>query len=146
MMKKLTLSGAALLAAAAVIAPSAATAQRYGYNGYGYEAPRYEQSYDGRGDQGRDRYAGRDAYQNRDAYQGRDPYQNRYGYDRPGYRPARCNNGTGGTIIGAIAGGLLGRTIDTRGDRTLGTVLGAGAGALAGNAIGRSGNPGYCRR
>ncbi|WP_438827181.1 glycine zipper 2TM domain-containing protein [Sphingomonas bacterium] len=48
--------------------------------------------------------------------------------------------------MGAIAGGLLGRSIDTHGDRAPGTVLGAGAGAPAGNAIGRSGNPGYCRR
>jgi uncharacterized protein YcfJ len=48
-------------------------------------------------------------------------------------------------VLGAIAGGLLGRTIDTRGDRTLGTVLGAGAGALAGRAVERSDRPGYCR-
>jgi outer membrane lipoprotein SlyB len=57
----------------------------------------------------------------------------------------RCNDGTTGTVLGAIAGGLLGRTIDTRGDRTLGTVLGAGAGALAGRAVERSDRPGYCR-
>ena len=63
----------------------------------------------------------------------------RYNYNR------RCSNGTTGTVVGAIAGGLLGRTIDSRGDRTLGTVLGAGAGALAGRAVERSDRPGYCR-
>ncbi|WP_375394151.1 glycine zipper 2TM domain-containing protein [uncultured Sphingomonas sp.] len=117
-MLKHCLSGAALLAAAAMLAPTAATAQLHGYTSGGH-APR---GYD------------------------RGGYPDRSGYNRPGYRPARCDNGTGGTIIGAIAGGLLGRSIDTRGDRALGTVPGAGAGALAGNAIGRSGNPGYCRR
>jgi uncharacterized protein YcfJ len=62
------------------------------------------------------------------------------------YTDRRCQNGTTGTLVGAIAGGLLGRVIDRRGDRTLGTVLGAGAGALAGNAVERSNNAGYCRR
>lgn len=73
------------------------------------------------------------------AYDGRD-YR---GYDRRYER--RCNNGTTGTIVGAIAGGLLGRTIDSRGDRTLGTVLGGVGGAVAGNAIEKSNNPRYCR-
>ena len=74
-------------------------------------------------------------------------------YDRGYYNGERdyrarqkCKDGTGGAIIGAIAGGLLGRTIDTRGDRTVGTLVGAGAGALAGRAIDRSDRPGYCRR
>jgi hypothetical protein len=58
----------------------------------------------------------------------------------------RCKDGDTGTIIGAIAGGLLGRTVDTRGDRTVGTLVGAGAGALAGRAIDRSDRPEYCRR
>lgn len=74
-------------------------------------------------------------------------------YDR-GYRDDRdyrhryrqCQSGTAGTLVGAIAGGLLGRTIDRRGDRTLGTVIGAGAGALAGNAVARADNPRYCSR
>jgi uncharacterized protein YcfJ len=58
----------------------------------------------------------------------------------------RCRDGDGGTIVGAIAGGLLGRAVAGRGDRLLGTVLGAGGGALAGRAIDRSDRPGYCRR
>ena len=123
---------AAALLLAAVFAPVAATAQRYGD-----DAPRYEQSY--RGGYAQPGYGQR-------GYDARDGYANRGGYDRADYRDVRCSSGTGGTIIGAIAGGLLGRTIDTRGDRALGTVLGASAGALAGNAIGRSGNSPYCRR
>lgn len=58
----------------------------------------------------------------------------------------KCDDGDGGTIVGAIAGGLLGHTVVGRHDRLLGTVLGAGAGALAGRAIDRSDRPGYCRR
>ena len=38
-----------------------------------------------------------------------------------------------------MAGALVGRTIDTRGDRTVGTLLGAAAGAVAGREIERSG-------
>ena len=130
MSKTLALPGAVLLLAA-VFAPVAATAQRYGD-----DAPRYAQSY--RGGYVQPGY-------DRRGYDPRDGAANR-GYDRAGYRDVRCSSGTGGTIIGAIAGGLLGRSIDTGGDRALGTVLGAGAGALAGNAIGRSGNSPYCRR
>lgn len=53
------------------------------------------------------------------------------------------NNGTTGLIIGGAGGALLGRTIDTQGDRTLGTLLGAAGGALLGREIERSG--GRCR-
>ncbi len=57
-----------------------------------------------------------------------------------GYYDRRCrNDGTGGAIIGAVGGGLLGNAIAGHGDKTLGTVLGAGSGALAGNAIARNG-------
>ena len=34
-----------------------------------------------------------------------------------------------------VAGALLGRTVDTHGDRTTGTVLGAAGGALVGHAL-----------
>ena len=58
-----------------------------------------------------------------------------------GYYDRRCrNDGTGGAIIGGVAGGLLGNAIAGHGDKTLGTVLGAGGGALAGNAIARNGS------
>lgn len=58
----------------------------------------------------------------------------------------KCNDGDGGTIIGAVAGGLLGRSIAGGGDRTLGTILGGVGGAVAGRAIDRSDRPAYCRR
>ena len=59
----------------------------------------------------------------------------------------RCRkpDGTTGLVVGAVAGGLLGRTIDTRGDRTLGTVLGGVGGALAGREIERSSSNRRCR-
>ncbi len=49
----------------------------------------------------------------------------------------RRDNGTTGLVIGAGVGALLGRTIDTRGDRTVGTVLGAIGGGLLGREIDR---------
>ena len=70
------------------------------------------------------------------------------GYDRGrdyrrNARDRRCSKGTGGMIIGAVAGGLLGRTVvSRRGDKTAGTIVGAGVGALAGRAIDRSGGRG----
>jgi hypothetical protein len=48
-------------------------------------------------------------------------------------------NGTTGLIVGAAAGALLGRAIDTRGDRMLGTLLGGAGGALLGREIDRGG-------
>ena len=47
------------------------------------------------------------------------------------------SNGTTGTIVGAAAGALAGRAIDTRGERTTGTVLGAVVGGLLGRQIQR---------
>ncbi len=49
----------------------------------------------------------------------------------------RRDNGTTGLVIGAGVGALLGRTIDTRGDRTVGTLLGAIGGGLLGREIDR---------
>ena len=45
------------------------------------------------------------------------------------------SNGTTGLIVGAAAGALAGRAIDTRGERTTGTILGAAAGALLGKEL-----------
>jgi hypothetical protein len=122
MLKTLSLAGAALAMSATALVPvTPAVAQRGYYGDRGYD----------RGYRGDRVYRGDNGY-----------YQDR------GYRGGgqRCKSGDTGTLVGAIAGGLLGRTIDTRGDRLLGTVLGAGAGALAGRAIERSDRPGYCRR
>ena len=51
----------------------------------------------------------------------------------------RCKrpNGTTGLIVGAAGGALIGRAIDTRGERATGTILGAAAGALVGREIDR---------
>lgn len=82
-----------------------------------------------------------------DYYEGRRDYRRDRGYrdyrndrrDRNYYRGQRCDKGTGGTIIGAIAGGLLGHeVVGRRGDKTAGAIIGAGVGALAGRAIDRS--------
>jgi outer membrane lipoprotein SlyB len=50
----------------------------------------------------------------------------------------RRSNGTTGLLIGGVAGALIGRSIDTRGDRATGTILGAAGGALLGHEIERS--------
>lgn len=51
----------------------------------------------------------------------------------------RKRDGTTGLIVGAAAGALLGREIDTRGNRTLGTILGAAAGAYLGKEVAQGG-------
>ena len=56
----------------------------------------------------------------------------------------RRTDGTTGLIIGGVGGALLGRTIDTSGDRTLGTLGGAAAGALLGREIDREGSKRKC--
>ena len=124
MFKTLSFTGAALAMGAAALAPTAAEAQRYDR----YDGPRYERDYHD--------VQYRPAYRNdRRVYRG---------YDRR-YQNRRCDAGTGGTVIGAIAGGLLGNAVAGRGDRTLGTVIGAVGGGLAGRAIDRSDNPRRCR-
>jgi hypothetical protein len=54
---------------------------------------------------------------------------------RDGHYYCRRGNGTTGLIVGAAAGALLGRAIDTQGDRLLGTLLGGAGGALLGREI-----------
>ena len=51
----------------------------------------------------------------------------------------RCKrpNGTTGLIVGAAGGALVGRAIDTHGERATGTILGAAAGALIGRQVER---------
>jgi hypothetical protein len=123
MFRKLTLATAA--AATLAMVPATAEARhRDGYSDYG----RYEQSYRGEG-------YGR-GYDNR--YYGRSQaYYGNRNYNR------RCS-GTTGTIVGGVAGALLGREV-TRGGRgyrsnsgTTGTILGAAIGALAGRSVDKS--------
>jgi outer membrane lipoprotein SlyB len=48
------------------------------------------------------------------------------------------SNGTVGLLVGAAAGALVGRAIDTHGSRATGTILGAAAGALLGRSVARN--------
>lgn len=127
--------GAALAMGVASLAATATPAMaRDGY----YRG--YDRGDHYRGDRGYRGYRG-DYRGNRSYYYGGDGYRGYRGY-RGGYR---CrDSGTGGTIIGAIAGGLLGNEIGKgsgrygrRGDGTTGAIVGAGVGALAGRAIDR---------
>ena len=82
----------------------------------------------------------------RDRYYGR---QARRHYDEPLYRDTRVwrgrdgrtycrkKDGTTGLIIGGAVGAILGREIDSRGDRSLGTILGAAGGAILGREVAR---------
>lgn len=71
-------------------------------------------------------------------------------YDGPTWRGpngetnCRRPDGTTGTIVGGVAGALLGRAIDGGRRSAVGTILGAGAGALAGRAVEQGGRP-VCR-
>ncbi|MBD8680030.1 glycine zipper 2TM domain-containing protein [Sphingomonas sp. CFBP 13720] len=121
MFKKLTLAGAALATIATAAAPTVASAQSY-------RGDRYEQQY--RGDRGYREYRGDRGYRNQ--------YRQRANRG--------CENGDGGTVIGALAGGLLGNTVAGNNNRLLGTILGGGVGALAGRAIDKSDAPRNCRR
>ncbi len=134
-MKFLINMGAALAMGAASLAVTATPAMARDGWGRHYERGDYY-----RGDRGR--YRG-DYYRgDRRVYRGDRYYRNNsYRGYRGGYR---CrDNGTGGTIIGAIAGGLLGNEVGKgsgrygRGDGTTGAIIGAGVGALAGRAIDR---------
>lgn len=74
------------------------------------------------------------------AYQPRyynSPQGVRYWQGEDGRYYCKRSNGTTGLIIGAAAGALAGRAIDTRGERATGTILGAAAGALLGRQIDR---------
>jgi uncharacterized protein YcfJ len=127
MLNKLTLVGAAFAMGATALAVPAAPAQAASFTAVSSAASYY--GYD-------QRYRGDRRY-----------YNNRnYRNDRRYYNNQRCKDGDGGTVIGAVAGGLLGNQVAGRGDRLVGTVLGAGVGALAGRAIDRSDPPQGCRR
>jgi len=153
-MARKTITMAALAATiVTAMVPAAAMAQDRFHDGYAS----YDQRQDDwqrrgddrrnwRDDRGYDRRQAGRGYRNapvRYAYHDDRDYYGQGGYER-GYRAPvrygyRCQgSGTTGTIVGALAGGLLGNGVAGRGDRTLGTLLGGGAGALAGRAIDRS--------
>lgn len=79
-----------------------------------------------------------------DAHQSR-YYSGRTWYDGQGRLRCKRPNGTTGLIVGAAGGALVGRAIDTRGERATGTILGAAAGALIGREVQRSRSRTRCR-
>lgn len=64
-------------------------------------------------------------------------YQGKTWRDSHGRLRCKRPNGTTGLIVGAAGGALIGRAIDTRGERATGTILGAAAGALLGREVER---------
>lgn len=122
-MKTFLIAAAASITALTGLA-TAAPAEARGYYERDYRDYRSGDYYRG------DRRAYRD--QRRHYRDQRRSYRN----DRRYYR--NCDSGTGGTIIGAIAGGLLGHEVAGRnGDRTAGVLIGGAVGAVAGRAIDR---------
>lgn len=71
------------------------------------------------------------------AYAGSGYYKGKVWRDSQGRLRCRRPNGTTGLIVGAAGGALIGRAIDTKGERATGTILGAAAGALLGRHIDR---------
>ena len=65
-------------------------------------------------------------------------YHGKVWQDSQGRYRCKRPNGTTGLIVGAAGGALVGRAVDTRGERATGTILGAAAGALIGRSIDRS--------
>ena len=65
-------------------------------------------------------------------------YKGRVWRDSNGHYRCKRPNGTTGLIVGAAGGALIGRAIDTKGERATGTLIGAAAGALVGREIDRS--------
>ena len=65
-------------------------------------------------------------------------YNGKIWQDSQGRYRCKKPNGTTGLIVGAAGGALIGRAIDTRGERATGTILGAAAGALLGRKLDRS--------
>ena len=67
----------------------------------------------------------------------RGTYNGKVWRDSSGRLRCKRPNGTTGLIVGAAGGALIGRAIDTHGERATGTILGAAAGALMGRQIER---------
>lgn len=114
-------SAVAVVAAGMLIAPAAASAQTYSYQGpQNYGSGSYGQRYD---------------------YD-----QSRYGYDQYGqdrYGQSYCRSDTNqrraaGATLGAVLGAVAGSQLGARGVRTEGSVLGGVVGAAIGAGIGDS--------
>lgn len=64
-------------------------------------------------------------------------YKGKVWHDSRGRLRCKRPDGTTGLIVGAAGGALLGRAVDTHGERATGMILGAAAGALVGRSIDR---------
>lgn len=128
----LTAAAAAMIApavpAAAIELPTAKSTVVYSGDEQSYHRDRHrdrrhrDRHYYG----GRDRYYGEPVYRNTRVWRGND-----------GRYYCRRSNGTTGLIIGAAGGALVGRAVDTHGDRATGTIVGAALGALLGREVDR---------
>ena len=65
-------------------------------------------------------------------------YKGKVWRDSEGRYRCKRSDGTVGLIVGAAGGALVGRAVDTHGERATGTILGAAAGALLGRSVDRS--------
>lgn len=88
-------------------------------------------------DDDRDRYRSSEYDRYGRYYEPRRVSRNDVWRGRDGRYYCQRGNGTTGLVVGAAAGALVGRAIDTRGDRATGTILGAAAGALLGRKVQR---------
>jgi hypothetical protein len=117
MFVRLSAASAALAAAGMLLAPAAASAQTYSYQGpaqydYGYAQP-----------------------------YGQDRYDDRYGYDRNSYEYCRSNRsqrGAAGGVVGATIGAIAGSQLGANGRRTEASILGGVLGAAIGASVGTS--------
>ena len=64
-------------------------------------------------------------------------YESYVGKDGRTYCRQTKGSATTATIVGGVAGGLLGNVVAGHGDKTIGTVIGAAGGAAAGHAVAR---------
>lgn len=112
-MQKIVLTA---VAAAMFAAPAMARPPQHA-PAHGWRAQQYQQQYQ------QPRYYN-DA--NRAYYGGQSAYAN---------GACRKDSNTGGTILGALAGGVAGNVIAQRGDKTLGTALGAVGGGILGREL-----------
>ncbi|HWJ71172.1 MAG TPA: glycine zipper 2TM domain-containing protein [Sphingobium sp.] len=114
--KFMSLAAVATMAVTSLGVAAPAAARDHGYDRYN---GRYERGYQD--------YRRGDYYRDTRGYNYRNDYRGNY----------RCrNDGAAGTIIGAIAGGLVGHEVaGRRGDKTAGTIIGGAVGAVAGRAI-----------
>lgn len=110
---------------------------------HGHDRGRHKGWQRGRGNPHRyDRYSNRSyGYQPSRSYYSEPVYRDtRVWRGNDGRTYCQKRDGTTGLIIGAAAGAIIGREVDSRGDRTLGTVLGAAAGAILGKKVAQGGS------